>query len=71
MAECSLSTKLKDSSSPTRNFSPTLALGFRWESIMNQWFRRSGRWAKADEAKARMLWLEREYADEVVAPSHG
>ena len=32
---------------------------------------RSGRWAEADDAQARMLRLEREYADEVGVPFHG
>lgn len=71
MAERSLRSRLSNSSSSDRSFAECLHWGIRWESLRSQWFSSCGRWAEADDAQARMLRLEREYATEVGEPFHG
>ena len=71
MAERTLRTRLKDSTSSDRNYAEALAWGLRWESIRSQWFSAAGRWADADDAMARQARLQREYADEVGEPFDG
>ena len=64
MAERSLRTRLKDSAGG-RSYADALHWGIRWESIRSGYFSGVGRWAEADDAQARMLRLEREYATAV------
>ena len=69
MAERSLRTRLKDASG--RPYSEALYWGARWESLRGQWFISQNMCDRADDAIARLKFIEQEYKFETGESLYG